>query len=83
MKTLLIASAAALSLSTAAFADQFGGQTSPAEFAASNFAQSHSEGDGPRTVPTLHSEAEVISSKGTDLAAFAAAKLANGPEDDR
>lgn len=83
MKTLIIATAATLTLAGTAFAGNFDGSISAAQFAAKHFAQSHETGDGSRKVPTLSDESEVMSTKGSSLAAFAAAKLANGPEDKR
>ena len=116
MKTLIVAAAAALMTAPA-----FAGTISAADFATQHFAQSHTEGDGPRgeaiaeggdvVVSTMNgvSDAEgfaydhfaqsretgdgprvliergdvVVSTKGGDVAGFAAAHLANGPEDKR
>ena len=83
MKTLIIATAATIALAGTAFAGNFDGSSSAAAFAAQHFAQSHETGDGSRKVPNLTAEGEVLSTKGSSLSAFAAAKLSNGPEDKR
>lgn len=84
MKTLLIATAATLALSGTAFAQQYDGSVSPAQFAAEHFAKSHETGDGPRQVRKLTDEDRVtLSTKGSSLAEFAAAKLYNGQDDER
>ena len=83
MKTLIIATAATIALAGTAFAGNFDGSSSAAAFAAKHFAQSHETGDGSRKVPNLNSARVTLSTKNSDPAAFAAAKLANGPEDKR
>ena len=75
MKTLALATAALLTLGGAAMADN-------AQFVANHFAMVES-GDGEGRTPMLTTEDEIISTKGSDLAAFAAEKLSNGPEDRR
>ena len=82
MKTLVIAAAAAL-LAAPVVAQQYQGDVSPAEFTVAHFAQDHETGDGPRAVPTISNNGEILSTSNRDLASFAAVKLANGPEDER
>ena len=48
MKTIILATAAALALSAPAFADKYDGAASLNEFVAKHFAQDHEPGDGPR-----------------------------------
>ena len=78
MKTLVLAAVAAL-----ATAPVFAQNLTAAEFAAAHFAKDHETGDGPRTVPTLSGNGEILSTSNQDVAAFAAAHLENGPEDRR
>ena len=53
-------------------------------FALTHFAQDHETGDGPRFVGIDGDiGGTVVSTSNQDLAALAAAKLANGPEDER
>ena len=55
-----------------------------AAFALAHFAQDHETGDGPRFVKVDGvAGGTVVSTSNQDLAAYAAMKLANGPEDDR
>ena len=83
MKTLVIAAAAAL-LTTPVLAGQFDGSVSAADFALKHFAQDHETGDGPRLVKGDEiSGGTILSTSNRDLAAYAASKLANGPEDER
>ncbi len=83
MKTIILATAATVALAGSAFAGNFDGSKSAADFAAQHFAQSHETGDGPKKVRKLTKESEILSTKGSSLAAFAAAKLYNGQDDER
>ena len=60
------------------------GISDAAAFALQHFAQDHETGDGPRLVKGGEfSGGTIVSTSNRDLAAYAAAKLANGPEDER
>lgn len=80
MKTIILATAAALAFTAPAFADKFDGSVSPAEFAAKHFAQDHEMGDGPRKVFRLTGEQTVISTKSSDLAERVRAHFAQDHE---
>ena len=83
MKTIILATAATLTLAGSAIAGNFDGSTSAADFAAKHFAQSHSEGDGPRGVFTTGGNDNVVSSKSSNLSDLAKEKLFNGQDDER
>lgn len=80
MKTLFLATAAAMTLGAPALADRYDGAGSLTEFVRQHFAQDHETGDGARYRPGRSHSTVILSTKNSDLARFVFDHLKNEGE---